>query len=106
MTAPASTPVLTGRPASRESVVAAPFLAWAALLALLALSVLAAHLPLAPGVKTAANLLAAAVSVGVITVVMMRLDRASNLVRLAAAAGAVWALFLFIMVAADYLSRP
>lgn len=99
-------PELDGRPHGRETTVAAPLAAWAALLALLAASILAAHLSLAAGLKTAIELGSAAVSVGLITAVFMRLDRASNLVRLAALAGGVWASFLFIMVAADYLTRP
>ena len=39
-------------------------------------------------------------------VVFMRLNRASALVKLTAAAGLVWLSFLFLIGSADFLTRP
>ena len=88
----------------RDSVFAAPLVVWAALLALLFISVGAAFAPLGP-FKTATSLAIAGVKVVLIALIFMRLNRASSLVRLAAVAGLMWASFLFLLAGADYISR-
>ena len=77
---------------------------WAALMVLLFSSVGAAFAPLGL-FKTSASLGIAGVKVILIALVFMRLNRSSNLVRLAAGSGLVWASFLFLMAGADYISR-
>ena len=91
-------------PAERREVWIAPLVVWAALVTLLFLSLGAAYAPLGP-FKTATSLAIAGVKVILIALVFMKLDRASNLVRLAAVAGVVWASFLFLLAGADYLAR-
>ena len=90
--------------AERREVWVAPLAVWAALVGLLFLSLGAAFAPLGP-FKTATSLAIAGVKVILIALVFMKLDRASNLVRLAALAGVVWASFLFLLAGADYLAR-
>ncbi len=100
-----ATPVLSGaRVAGEESLWAAPLTVWAALMVLLALTVLAAAAPLGP-FKTATSLAIAGVKVVLIAVVFMKLNRATNLVRLASLAGLIWASFLFILAGVDYVAR-
>ena len=99
------TPVLSGaQAAGEESLWAAPLLVWGALMILLGLTVLAAMAPLGP-FKTSTSLAIAGVKVILIAVVFMKLNRATNLVRLAAVAGLIWASFLFILAGLDYLAR-
>lgn len=106
MSEPGPTPILTGlQPPGRESVWTAPAVNWVCLMILLALTVLAAHAPLG-SFKTATSLAIAGIKVALIAVVFMRLDRSSNLVRLTAGAGVIWASFLFLLAGADYLTRP
>ena len=81
-----------------------PLVVWAALVALLFLSLAAAYAPLGP-FKTATSLAIAGVKVILIGLVFMKLDESSNLVRIAAMAGLVWASFLFLLAGADYLAR-
>lgn len=88
----------------RAEVWRAPLLVWAALVALLGLSVGAAYAPLGP-FKTSTSLAIAGVKAVLIGLVFMRLNRSSNLVRLAALAGLIWASFLFLLAGADYLAR-
>ena len=89
---------------ARADVWRAPLMVWAALVALLGLSVGAAYAPLGP-FKTSTSLAIAGVKAVLIGLVFMRLNRSSNLVRLAALAGLVWASFLFLLAGADYLAR-
>ena len=91
-------------PEERREVWIAPLAVWAALVALLFLSLGAAFAPLGP-FKTATSLAIAGVKVILIALVFMKLDRSSNLVRLAAVAGLIWASFLFLLAGADYLAR-
>lgn len=93
-----------GEPGKPESVFAAPVIVWAILLVLLFLSVGAAFAPLG-SFKTSTSLAIAAIKVVLIALVFMRLNRSSNLVRLAAGAGLLWASFLFLMAGSDYISR-
>ena len=88
----------------RESVVVTPVIVWAVLIGLLLLSVAAAFAPLGP-FKTATSLAIAGIKVVLVALVFMRLDRSTNLVRIAAGAGLMWASFLFLMAGADYISR-
>ena len=97
------TPQLYGEESS--SVVAGPALVWAGLLLMLAANVGVALLPLGR-VKTPLNLLLAVAQASLMFVVFMRLNRASALVKLTAAAGLVWLSFLFLIGSADYLTRP
>lgn len=90
--------------AAREGEWAAPLAVWAALVVLLALSVGAAYAPLGP-FKTSTSLAIAGIKAVLIGLVFMRLGKSSNLVRLAALAGLVWASFLFLLAGADYLAR-
>jgi cytochrome c oxidase subunit 4 len=92
------------RARGRESVVLAPVLAWAGLLVALGATLGYAFLPGAPA-KPVVALGIAAVKAGLIGVVFMRLDRAAPFVRLAAAAGFLWAAILFLLGFVDYLSR-
>lgn len=91
-------------PAETREVWVAPLVVWAALVVLLFLSLGAAYAPLGQ-FKTATSLAVAGVKVVLIALVFMKLDRSSNLVRIAAAAGVVWASFLFLLAGADYLAR-
>ncbi|MEA1834359.1 cytochrome C oxidase subunit IV family protein [Methylobacterium durans] len=81
-----------------------PLIVWAGLMALLALTVLAAYAPLG-ALASAANLGLAAVQAGLVAVLFMRLDEASPLVRLTAATGLFWLAILFALCLADVLSR-
>lgn len=78
---------------------------WFALLALLVLTVIGAHLPLgAFNIVLALGIAAAkAVLVGLF---FMHLRRPDPLLRLAASAAALWILFLFSLCFADILTRP
>ena len=88
-----------------RSVIAGPTLVWIGLLGLLALNIGVALLPLGP-VKTPVNLLVAVAQASLMFAVFMRLNRASALVKLTAAAGLVWLSFLFLIRSADFLTRP
>jgi len=81
-----------------------PAMIWLALLALLAATIGAAYGGWGD-ISASVNLLIAALCVGLIGILFMNLAGASVLVRLAAAAGMFWLLFVFIMTASDYLTR-
>ena len=91
--------------APSTTVISGPALVWVALLALLAVNIGLTFLPLGRA-KTAVNLAVAVVQASLMFAVFMRLNRASALVRLAAAAGLVWLSFLFLIGSADFLTRP
>ena len=91
--------------APSRTVVSGPLLVWVALLALLAINIGVALLPLG-AFKVPLNLGVAAIQVSLMGTVFMRLDRSSPLVRLTAAAGFLWMSFLFIFATVDYLTRP
>lgn len=95
--------VATERKAS--SVWTAPVLTWVALILLLGVN-LAIALLLGGLVRTLANFVVAGVQVALVGLIFMRLDKSSNLVRLTALAGLLWLAFLFVLVGADYFSRP
>jgi cytochrome c oxidase subunit 4 len=78
---------------------------WLALLGLLALTVIGAHLPLGPFNLVLALGIAAA-KVVLVGLFFMHLRRPDPLLRLAASAATLWILFLFSLSFADLLTRP
>ena len=77
---------------------------WAALLALLTLTLVLAYQPL--GVLSIVVALGIATAkASLVLLLFMELRTSSNLVRLAAAAGAIWLLVLFLLTISDYLTR-
>jgi len=81
-----------------------PSLIWLALLALLALSVGSAYIPLGPG-NGAINYGVAVTKAALVLVFFMHLDRSRALIRLAALAGLFWLAFMFSLSLSDYLTR-
>lgn len=79
-------------------------LVWGLLVGLTVASLLAAYRTPAPW-ATALNFGIAATQLGLVALLFMRLDRATNLVRLAAACGLFWLAILFALTLADTLSR-
>lgn len=79
-------------------------LVWLALLVLLAVTLLAAHLNLG-AFNVAAALGIAAVKSLVVAMLFMGLNRSEALVRLAAAAGFFWLVILFALTLSDFLTR-
>jgi cytochrome c oxidase subunit 4 len=77
---------------------------WAGLLALLALTVAASFLPLGPVLPFVSYGIASA-KAGLIIWFFMEMRDAAGLQRLALTAGFVWALFLFLLMLADPLTR-
>jgi cytochrome c oxidase subunit IV len=88
-----------------SSVLLWPTIVWAALLLILAVNIAVALLPLGRA-KTPINLLLAIGQASLMFGVFMRLDRASALVKIAAAAGFLWLSFLFLIGSTDFLTRP
>ena len=84
--------------------VSGPALVWVGLLALLAVNIGLTFLPLGRA-KTAVNLAVAVIQASLMFGVFMRLNRSTNLLRLAPFAGLVWASFLFLLAGAHYLAR-
>jgi cytochrome c oxidase subunit 4 len=77
---------------------------WAALLALLTLTLMLAYAPLgAMSIVVALGIATAKASL--VLLLFMELRTSSNLVRLAAAAGAIWLLVLFLLTVSDYVTR-
>jgi cytochrome c oxidase subunit IV len=81
-----------------------PAVAWLVLLALFAVSLASAYVPLGAGNVTV-NLLIAAVMIGVLAIFLMDLQRANSLTRIVAAAGLFWLVLMFALTFSDYLSR-
>jgi cytochrome c oxidase subunit 4 len=81
-----------------------PALVWLILLALLAVSIASAFLPLA-SLNTTLNLLIAAVMIALLMIYLMDLRHANALLRILAGAGLFWTLFMFALTFADYLTR-
>jgi len=77
---------------------------WAALMLLLAATAGASFLPLGPAKPFVAYAIAAA-KAGLVLWFFMEMRREDGLVRLAAAAGFVWLLFLLVLTASDMLTR-
>jgi cytochrome c oxidase subunit 4 len=81
-----------------------PCIIWLVLLALLAVTVVAAYVPLGIG-NGIASMSIAAVKVALIMTFFMKLKSSSPLVRLLSLSGAFWLIFLFSLTASDYLTR-
>jgi caa(3)-type oxidase subunit IV len=81
-----------------------PLIVWAALIALLGLSLAYAYWPDAPG-KFLAGLFIAGAKAAPIGAIFMQLRNASPLVQLASAAGLAWLSLLFLFSFADFLTR-
>lgn len=88
----------------RAHVVIAPLKVWAALLALLGLTLGYAYWPDAP-LKAEASIAIAIAKALLIALLFMQLRRADWLVRLAAIAGVTWVSFLYVIAFSDYLTR-
>jgi caa(3)-type oxidase subunit IV len=81
-----------------------PVIVWLVLAVILAASAYSAFLPLG-ALNPAINLLLAAVMLFLLATFLMDLKSASPVVRLVAAAGLFWVIFLFALTFTDYLSR-
>ena len=103
MAKPRKPPQLYEAPSA--TVILGPALVWVGLLLLLALNIGLSFAPLGRA-ETPLHLAVAVVQASLMFAVFMRLDRASALVKLTAAAGLVWLSFLFLIGSADFLTRP
>lgn len=99
MTQPAGTPPKTAADLWRRN-----GLIWAALMALLVLTLVLAYVPMGR-LTTAIGIAIALVKAGLVAILFMELNRSSALVRLAALSGLVFATVLFALTLADVLSR-
>lgn len=81
-----------------------PTAVWFALLVLLAATVGSAYVPLG-ALNSVLNLAIAATKVVLVMVFFMNLGSSSALLRLAALCGVFWLTFMFVLTAADYLTR-
>ena len=81
-----------------------PAAVWLALLVLLAVTCGVAFVPLGAA-TTALNLAIAAGMLALLGTFLMDLMNASVLLRIAAASGLLWTLFMFTLTFADYFSR-
>jgi cytochrome c oxidase subunit 4 len=79
-------------------------IAWIALVLLLAGNIGVAYLGAGMGVTTAHVLIAAAMA-AIVLIVFMELDRGKSLLWVFAGAGFFWLALLFVLTAADYLTR-
>ena len=79
-------------------------LVWLALLALLFLTLGAAYIPLGVG-NVAVGLAIALVKASLVVLLFMELRHAKPLVKLAAAAGVFWLIFLFALTFSDVYAR-
>ena len=79
-------------------------LTWAALMALLGLTIGATFLPLGPFMP-AVNLGIAFAKTALVLWVFMHLDELGGVVRLAAVGAVAWIVILLLMTAVDYLTR-
>jgi cytochrome c oxidase subunit 4 len=77
---------------------------WGVLLALLTISAASAYVPLG-SLNAAMNLALAAVMLGVLATFLMNLRWANGLIRLFAAGGLFWLIFMFALTSVDYFSR-
>lgn len=91
-------------PGERPPVLGGPLLIWAGLIALVFANLGLTFAPIGR-YRTPAHFAVSAVMIGLVASFFMQLNRASNLVRLAAFAGVAWASFLFLLSGADVLSR-
>ena len=95
---------MSGTSRSRTSLWRGPLLAWIALIALAAISLGSAYLPIGTG-NVAINLLIASVMAVVLAIFLMDLQNAKILIRVVAVTGVFWMIFMFVLTFSDYLSR-
>jgi caa(3)-type oxidase subunit IV len=81
-----------------------PLAVWLGLLVLLAISVASAYMPLG-GFNAALNLLIAAVMIFLLAAYLMNLRWSNALVRVIAASGLLWLVFMLVLTFTDYFSR-
>jgi cytochrome c oxidase subunit 4 len=81
-----------------------PILTWVALLVLLAATCTLAYVPLGRG-NLPLSLCIAAIKASLVGVIFMRLSEDNPINRLAAAVGPIWIFIMFLLTAADYLTR-
>ena len=81
-----------------------PGLTWLALVALFAVSLGSAYLPMG-GANLAVNLLFAVIMIGLLATFLMDLKNARTIIRIVAAAGLFWTILMFALTFNDYLSR-
>ncbi len=81
-----------------------PLAVWLALLALLAISATSAYVPLG-ALNAAVNLGVAAVMILMLGIFLMNLRWSNALVRIIAASGFFWLIFMFVLTFTDYFSR-
>jgi cytochrome c oxidase subunit IV len=79
-------------------------LVWLALLLLLMLTFGVAHLSLGVG-NVVAGLAIATIKAGLVVMIFMGLRSANGLIKLTAAAGVFWLIFLFALTLSDVLAR-
>ena len=77
---------------------------WAALLVLLGLTFWLAYLPLG-SLNLVIALGIAAAKAGLVVLLFMELRSSNDIVRLAAAAGVLWLVIMFLLTVADYATR-
>ncbi len=87
-----------------RTVLLEPLIVWVGLCAVLALTYAYANWPGLP-LKLSMSLLFAAIKGALVVVFFMELGKASGIIRIAAAAGVLWASFLFLLTFADLLTR-
>jgi cytochrome c oxidase subunit 4 len=87
-----------------RTVLVEPLIVWVGLCVVLAITYAYANWPDLP-LKLPMSLLFAAIKGGLVVVFFMQLGKASGIVRIAAAAGVVWASFMFLLSFADFLTR-
>jgi cytochrome c oxidase subunit 4 len=77
---------------------------WAALIVLLAIAAVTAHIALGP-FNVPIMLGTALIEVALVAVIGMELDRSPALLRLAAATGIIWLVVMFALSFSDFLTR-
>ena len=81
-----------------------PIIVWLVLVVILAASAISAFFPLG-ALNPTVNLVLAALMLLILATFLMDLKSASPVVRLVAASGLFWVIFLFALTFTDYLSR-
>lgn len=89
---------------SFREVCRAPLLAWAGLSVLLAATCFLAYVPMGRA-NLVVSLAIAAAKALLVALVFMRLAEGHAINRLAASAGPIWVFIMFLLTAADYLTR-
>jgi cytochrome c oxidase subunit IV len=81
-----------------------PSVAWLALIALFAVNLVCAYVPLGAG-NLLLSLVIAALMIAVLSTFLMGLRDSTSLIRLLAGAGLFWTSLMFILTFCDFLSR-